>query len=125
MAEVTVAGATVARITVMKPLVPELMAVRDVGVMVVERSPAMPVISPVPPAPPKSSEEADTKSNAKGKAHAAPKNAGHGIPPRVGDNRCTVHEPRIIGRDVDHLRVGRFDDDRGALRRYLLLFIAI
>src|SRR5229473_4092445 len=112
MTEVTVADVAVAETIVIEPLVTELMAVRDVGVMVVERSPAMPVISPVSPAPPKSSEEADTKSNAKGKANAAPKNAGHGIPPRVGDDRCTVHEPRIIGRDVDHLRVGRFDDDR-------------
>jgi hypothetical protein len=91
MAEVTVADVAVAETTVIEPLVTELMAVRDEGVMVVEGSPAMPVIAPVAPAPSKSSEEADSKSNTKGKANAAPKNAGHGIPPRVGDDRWTVH----------------------------------
>jgi len=91
MAEVTVADVAVAETTVIEPLVTELMAVRDEGVMVVEGSPAMPVIAPVSPAPPKSSKEADTKSNTKGKANAAPKNARHGIPPRVGDDGRAVH----------------------------------
>jgi hypothetical protein len=37
-------------------------AVGDVGVVVVDRPPAVPVIIPVMPAPPKSSEKADSKS---------------------------------------------------------------
>ena len=101
MGRATVAGVCVAEIgvtevavtdaTVIETPVTELMTVRDVGVMVVERASAVPVISPVAPAPPKSSEEADTKSNAKGKADTTPKNGGYGIPSRVGDDRCTVH----------------------------------
>src|SRR5258707_14688748 len=101
MTEVTVADVAVAETTVIEPLVTELMAVRDEGVIVVEGSPAIPVIAPVAPAPPKSSKEADTKSKTKGKANAAPKKAGAGIPPRGGGDRCTVHQPRIIGRDAD------------------------
>src|ERR1700757_4521535 len=124
MAEVTVTEVAVAGITVMEPLVTELLAVGEEGVMIEERTPAVPVVSPVAPTPPKSAEEADTKSNAKGKADAVPKNAGYGIPTGVSNYRCTVHQPRIIGRDVNHLRVGGFDDDRVTLRRYLLLFTA-
>ena len=123
--EIGVTEVAVTRTTVIEPRVAELMAVRDVGAMVVERAPAVPVISPVAPAPAKSSEEANAKSNAKGKSNAAPKNAGYGIPAGKGDNRRAVHQPRIIGGDVDYFRVGRFDDDRAALRCDLLLFIAL
>jgi hypothetical protein len=38
-------------------------AVGDVSVMVINHSPTVPVISPMMPAPPKSSEEADSKSH--------------------------------------------------------------
>jgi hypothetical protein len=76
---------------VMETLVAELMAMRNKGVMVEERSAAVPVISPVAPAPPKSSEEADAKSNSKAKADAAPKNPGLGIPAWIGDDRGPVH----------------------------------
>ncbi len=122
VAEITVA---VAEVTMMEPVVTKIPAVGDPFVVVEEWSTAMPVVSPVMPAPPKSSEEADTKSNAKGNAGAVPKNPGHGIPAWIHDDRLTVHKPGVVGGDVNDLRVGRFDDDRAALRRYLLLFVAI
>src|SRR5712664_4920435 len=100
-------------------------AMRDEGVMVVHRPTAMPVVPPVTPAPTKPSEEPETKSDTEGESDAAPKNPGHGIPAGVGDDRRAVDEPGIIGRHVDHLRVGRFDDDGVALSGYLLLFVAI
>jgi len=115
----------VAEITVMKSLVTKLAAVGSPFVMIVECSTAMPVVAPVVPAPAISAEEADTKSNTKGKADAVPKNAGHGIPAGIRDDRPTVHEPRVVGGDINDLRVGRFDDDGAALRRNLLLFVAI
>src|SRR5437899_9610074 len=65
VAEITVA---VTEVTVMEPVVTKIPAVGGPFVMIEECSPAMPVVVPVMPAPPKSSEEADTKSNAKGKA---------------------------------------------------------
>jgi hypothetical protein len=60
-----VAEVTVAEITVMEPVVTKVSAVRNEFVMVEECSTAMPVVAPVTPAPPKSSEEADAKSNTK------------------------------------------------------------
>ena len=119
MAEITVA---VAEVTMMEPVVTKIPAVRDTFVMIEERSTAMPVVAPVMPAPAISSEEADTKSNAKGNAGATPVNPGHGKPAWIRDDRLTVHEPGVVGGNINDLWVGRFDDDRVALRRYLLLF---
>src|ERR1700730_8336918 len=125
MVEAAVADVTVAEITVMEPVVTEVPAMRGIIVMVEGWSTAVPVVPPVAPAPAKSSEEADTKPDTEGESDAAQKNSRHRIPARVGNDRRPVHEPRIIGRHVHHLRVGRFDDDCVALRRHLLLFIAI
>src|SRR5258707_863381 len=103
-----------------------MVEVAMVGVAVVEiRRTAMPVISPVMPAPPKSSEVTDSKSNTERESDAAPKNPGHRIPAWVGNNRRTVHQPRIIGWHIDHFRVSRFDNDCVSLRRYLLLFVVV
>src|SRR5580700_431992 len=90
-------------------------AVGNVGVVVVDHGPTAPVVPPVAPTPSKSSEEADSKSKPEG-------DSGHGVPAWVADDRRPVHEPRIIGRHVDHVRVGWFDDDGAALSRHLLLF---
>src|SRR5216683_2798715 len=127
VAEVTVAEITmaVAEITMMEPIVTKVSAVRDEGVMVVECPTAMPVVPPVTPAPPKSSEVPDSKSNTERESDAAPKNTGHRIPAWVGNNRRTVHQPRIIGWHIDHFRVSRFDNDCVSLRRYLLLFVVV
>ncbi len=61
MTEITMA---MTEVTMMKPIVTEIVAVGGPFVMIEECSTAMPVVVPVMPAPPKSSEEADTKSNA-------------------------------------------------------------
>ena len=100
-------------------------AVGDVGVVVVDYPVAMPVASPVMPAPPISSEKADPQADSKSNPRSAQEDPRHGIPAWIGDDRLAVHEPGIIGRHVDHLRIGRFDDDSAALSCYLLLFIAI
>jgi hypothetical protein len=71
MIEAAVAEVAVSEITMMEPVMTELSAMRLEFVMVEECSTVVPVISPVVPAPAKSSEEADTKSKAKGKADAA------------------------------------------------------
>ena len=100
-------------------------AVRNVGVVVVDRCSAVPVVSPVMPAPPISSKKTEPEADSKSNPRSGQEDPGHGIPAWIRDDRLTVHEPGIIGRHVDHFRVGRFDDNRAALRRYLLLFIAI
>lgn len=99
-------------------------AMGDIGVVVVDHPVAMPVTAPMIPTPPKSSEEADSESNTERDCGAGKKYSGDRIPARVGNDRCPVHQPRIIGRHIDYFRVGRFDDNRVALSGYLLLFVA-
>src|SRR5882762_2840281 len=115
----------VIEITVMESVMTKLSAVRNELVMVEECSAAMPVISPMAPAPSKSSEVPKSKSNAERQSDAAPKNSRHRIPARVGHDRSAIHKPRIIGRYVNRFRISRLDDDCVSLRRYSLLFIAI
>ena len=128
---VTMVEIAVAKVAMIKVAAVEVMAiddrsaVRDIRVVVVDYPSAVPVVSPVMPAPPKSSEEADAKSKAERDCGAGKKDSGNRNPAGVGNNRCSVHEPRIIGRYVDHIRVGRFDDDRVALIGYILLLIAV
>src|SRR5215470_15142021 len=123
--EAAVTEVTVAEIAVTESVVTKVPAVRDPGVMVEKCPTAMPVVSPVSPAPSKSSEETDSKPETEGEPDASPKNSGDWIPAWVGNDRGPVHKPRIIGRHVHDLGVGRFDDDRIALRRYVLLFGAL
>src|SRR6266851_5237728 len=131
MVGVAVVGVAVVEIAMIEVAVVEVAvidnrsAVGDVGIVVVNRRAAMPVISPVMPAPPKSSEVTDSKSNTERESDAAPKNPGHSIPAWVGNNRRTVHQPRIISWHIDHLWISRFDDDCASLRRYPLLFVAV
>src|SRR6266852_6035259 len=99
-------------------------AVGDVGVMIVNHCSAMPVVSPVMPAPPISSEEADPEADSKSNPRSRQEDPRHGIPAWICDDRLAVHEPGIIGRHVDHLRIDWFDDDCVALSCYFLLFIA-
>src|SRR5437016_941225 len=117
--------AAVAEITVGEPVVTKIPAVGDPFMMIEECSTVMPVVPPVTPAPCKTSEEADSKSNTEGQSGAIPQNPGHRVPARVVNDGRPVDEPRIIGRHVDHLGVGEFDDDRVSLRRYLFIVVAV
>src|SRR5580704_13707213 len=99
--------------------------VGDIGVVIVDHPVAMPVPSPVIPAPPKSSEETDSKSSAEVESWTAIKDSGHGIPTWIGDDGIAVYEPRVIRGNVDYVWNGRFDGDRIALSRHVLLFVAI
>src|SRR6266852_9994361 len=100
-------------------------AVRDVGVVVVNHPMAMPVASPVMPAPPKSTEESESEPDSKSNPCSGQEDPRYGIPAWICDDWLPIREPGIIGRYIDDLRIGRFDDDCVPLRRYLLLFIAI
>jgi hypothetical protein len=100
-------------------------AVRDVGVVVVDHAMTMPVASPVMPAPSESSEEADSEADSKSNPCSGKEDPRHGIPAWVCDDRLAIDEPGIIGRHIDHLRIGRLYDDCVALSCYLFLFIRI
>src|SRR6266478_208731 len=99
--------------------------VGDVGVVVVNHPMAMPVASPVMPAPTISSEETDAEPDSKSNPRSGKEDSLHGVPAWICDDWLAIHEPGIIGGHIDDLRIGRFDDDGVPLSRYLLLFIAI
>src|SRR6266481_3991815 len=92
--------------------------------MVVNCATTVPVVSPVAPAPTKSSEEANSKSNTERESAAAPKNPGDRIPAWIRDNRRSVHQPGIISRHVDDVRVGWLDVDRAVLIADIFLLSA-
>src|SRR5216684_1448131 len=121
MVEVAVIEVVVAEIVAIN----DRSAVGDVGVVVVNHPMAMPVASPVMPAPAISSEETDTEPNSKSNPRSGEEDSRHGVPARIRDDRLAIHEPGIICRYIDDLRIGRFDDDGAPLSRYLLLFTAI
>ena len=126
MVEIAMVEIAMAKVAVVEvAAIDDRSAVRDIRVVVEDYPAAVPVVSPVMPSPPKSSEEADAKSKTERDCGAGKKDSGNWNPAGVGNNRCSVHEPRIIGRYVDHIRVGRFDDDRVALIGYILLLIAV
>src|SRR6202035_4788817 len=112
-------------VAVMEPVVTELSTVRDELVTVEKSSTFMPVVSPVSPAPSKSAEVSDPKSHTEREPDAAPKNSRHRIPSGVRHYRRPINQPRIVGRHVHHLRIGRFDDDCVSLRGHTFLFCAI
>src|ERR1700674_2753186 len=120
MVEVAVVEVVVAEIVAIN----DRLAVGDVGVVVVNHPMAMPVASPVMPAPTISSEETDAEPDSKSNPRSGEEDSRHGIPAWIRDDGLTVHEPGIIGRYIDDLRIGRFDDDCVPLSRYLLLLIA-
>src|SRR5882762_2866702 len=115
----------VIEITVMESVVAKLSAVRN-ELMVVEECPAaMPVVAPMAPAPAKSAKISKSKSNAERQSDATPKNSRRLIPSGIDRYRPPVNQPRIIGRHVDHLRIGRFNNDCVSLCSDPLLLAAI
>src|SRR6267154_1156751 len=66
-----------------------------------------------------------SKSNAERQSDATPKNSRRLIPSGIDRYRPPVNQPRIIGRHVDHLRIGRFNNDCVSLCSDPLLLAAI
>src|SRR6267378_2557648 len=121
----------VARVAVVEVVAGDVVAIDDrsamgdVGVVVVDHAMAMPIASPVMPAPTISSEETDAEPDSKSDPRSSKEDSRNRVPAWICDDRLIVYEPRIIGRHIDHFRVGRFNDDGVPLSRYLFLFIAV
>src|ERR1700723_2088510 len=81
----------------------------------------MPVKSPMAPAPSKATEEANSKTNSEREVRASIPNSGIRIPARPGHNWTAVHQPRIIGGDINDIGLRRLNDYRRALRSHGLL----
>src|SRR6267154_5901798 len=101
--------------------VDEHSAVGYVRVVVVNDIVVMPVGSPVVPSPAKPAIEADSKAQPKRNSRAGKKQSGIRIPARPDPDRRSVHEPRVVLWDVNHLRLRRFDHNVLPLIRHLFL----
>src|SRR6266851_9687018 len=96
-------------------------AMGDVPCVVIHHRPVMPVESPVAPSPPIAREETQSESNAKGNSCSSEIEPWIWIPAGPHSEWCAIHEPRIVLRDVDKIRVYGFDRDRLPLCYYCLL----
>src|SRR6266851_3194536 len=96
-------------------------AVGDVGVVVVDHPMAMPVRSPMMPAPPISPVEADSEADCVRWVQPAIPDSGILVPSRPRLYAISINQPWIIFRDVDDVGAGRLDDDGRVLGRYGLL----
>jgi len=94
-----------------RPAVDERSAARDEPVVIEHHDPMAPVATPVPPSPREAREDADAERRAEHDTRAGDVEAGIPVPARPQDDRCAVHDPRIVLRDVDHLRALRLDLD--------------
>src|SRR6516225_7768139 len=92
-----------------------------VPVVVISYVSVMPVESPMTPAPSKTGEETDSEADSERKVWATEPNSGIRVPVKPRGDWVSVHQPRVVGRNVNDTGVRRFNDDRRALRRYDLL----
>src|ERR1700726_2903912 len=76
------------------------------------------------PPPPKSPEKSDSKTDSESNSHSGKKESRLWIPAGIGNDRITVHEPRIVLGHINNFGIGRFNHDGVALSRYFLLLIA-
>ncbi len=81
----------------------------------------MPVRSPMTPAPPISSVEADSEADSVRRVQPAIPDSGILVPSRPRLYATSVNQPWIIFGDVDDFGASRLDDDGRVLGRYGLL----
>ena len=96
-------------------------AVGNVAVVVEGDAVVMPVISPVVPAPAKAAEEANTKAETKRNSRSGKVQPWIPIPARPNSEGLSIHEPGIVFRHVNDLRISRLDYDRLPLLGHVLL----
>jgi len=96
-------------------------AVGDVGVVVVNDSVVMPIISPVVPSPAKPAKEADSEAEAKRNPRTGKEQSWIRIPAWPDPDGLSIGEPRVVLRHVNNLRVGGFDHNCLFLLGHLFL----
>src|ERR1039457_133222 len=92
-----------------------------VPVVVINCEMVMPIESPMGPPPSKPAEEADSEADSEREVRAAIPDSRIRIPARPRQYGISVNQPRIIRRNVNDIGIRRLNDDRRALRRYVLL----
>jgi hypothetical protein len=78
---------------------------------------AAPIESPMTPAPAKTSEPTDSEAEPERKIRAAKPDSGIRIPTGPCVYGISVNQPRIVRRDINHIRVGRLNIN---IRAFLL-----
>ena len=92
-----------------------------VGVVVVDNTSVTPVGIPVVPAPAKAAEIADSEAEAKSNSRSGKIESWIRIPAWPDSDRLSIHEPGIIFRHVNDLRIGRLDHNCLSLLGHVLL----
>ena len=94
--------------------------------VVVEHDPVgMPVVSPVSPSPAKPAKKTNSKAKAKLDSWTGKEQSRIRVPSRPDTDGRSIHEPRIILRNVNNLRVRGLDHNGLPLIAYLLLRCAL
>src|SRR5580700_2986056 len=96
-------------------------AARVIAIVVVDDGAAVPVGAPVSPAPAKTAEEADSESSSEEKVWPAKPDSGIGIPIRPRRYGIAVNDPRVVGRNVNNIRLRGLNDDGRTLSGHVLL----
>ena len=118
---------SVVEIAVVEVVVAEIIAiddrpaVGDVGVVVVNNSVVVPIVSPVVPTPAITAEEPNSKTKTKRDSRASKVQSWIRIPAGPDADGRTIDEPGIILRHVDNLRVRGLDHNGLPLVAYLFL----
>src|SRR5271165_4486933 len=96
-------------------------AVGDVGA-VVEHDPVIrPIVSPVSPAPSETAEEANSKAKAPSEPWPREVQSRIPVPARPDSYGVSIHEPGVVFRNVDNLRVRGLNHNGLPLIAHLLL----
>src|ERR1017187_2621400 len=89
-----------------------------VPAMVVHCVSATPIESPMAPAPSKTSEPTDSEAHSKIEVRPAKPDSGIRVPSRPRHDGISVNRPRVIGRDVHYIGVGRLNVNIRAIVPY-------
>src|SRR5271163_1357735 len=92
-----------------------------VAVVVINCVVVVPIKSPIVPAPPKSSVEADAEADSERKVRTAIPDSRIGVPARPWPYGTAINQPGIVGGDVNDIGVSRLNDDCRVLGCYCLL----
>jgi hypothetical protein len=84
-------------------------AVRNVGIVVVNHPMAVPIASPVMPAPSVAPIEVGAVAHSEEDHRAVVPGARIGIPAWPSNNRASIDDPGIVGRNVDDFGADRLD----------------
>src|SRR5208337_3037073 len=89
-----------------------------VPAMVVHCVSAMPIESPMTPAPSKTAEPTDSEAHSEVEVGSTKPDSGIRVPSRPCHDRISVNQPRIIRRDINDIGAGRLNVNIRAFRLY-------